>query len=96
MSDDQDDRGEATPRLYVLAAGNVAWPDWASYPAINALAPAENPSQAWNALAVGATTNLTEIDAAEYPGQRAIARRGALAPASSDSHVVEEGVAPQT
>ncbi|MCT7306223.1 MULTISPECIES: S8 family peptidase [Ralstonia] len=80
--DDQDDRGEATPRLYVLAAGNVAWPDWASYPAINALAPAENPSQAWNALAVGASTNLTEIDATEYPGQSVIARRGALAPAS--------------
>ncbi len=80
--EDPEDRGEATPRLYVLAAGNVAWPKWSDYPTSNTMDCAENPSQAWNALAVGAATNLTELDAAEYPGLRVIARKGGLAPAS--------------
>lgn len=80
--DEQEDRDDATPRLYVLATGNVSWPKWAGYPTSNTMASAENPSQAWNALTVGAGTSLTEIDGAQYPGQRVIARRGDLAPAS--------------
>ena len=75
----------AVPRLFVLAAGNVAWPDWADYPGCNDVSPIENPAQAWNALTVGACTELTNIDAAKWPSLAALAPAGSLSPSSTTS-----------
>lgn len=73
------------PRLFVLAAGNVAVNKWSGYPSENDLSPCENPAQAWNALAVGACTHLTTVDKAKWPTQLPLASAGNLAPSSRTS-----------
>lgn len=82
--------GEAAqrgPRLFVLSAGNLSWPEWNDYPNVNFTTSVENPGQAWNALTVGACTFLAGIDGATYPAYEAIAVSGALSPSSSTSLV---------
>lgn len=74
-----------TPRLFVLAAGNVPWPTWSDYPTVNELSPIEDPSQAWNAITVGACTDLATIDAVKWPSLSAIGRTGGLSPSSTTS-----------
>jgi hypothetical protein len=81
---DQDAQALA-PRLFVLAAGNVPWPKWGGYPTENDLAPIENPGQAWNALTVGACTDLTTIDATKWPSLTTIANAGLLSPSATTS-----------
>lgn len=76
---------ERPPRLFSISAGNVQMPDWGSYPQSNALMGVEDPGQAWNALTVGAYTELVAIDAQKWPGRTPIANRGGLAPSSRTS-----------
>lgn len=86
MSD--DDEGQElplTPRLFVLAAGNVPWPDWGHYPVTNDLAAIENPAQAWNALTVGACTDLTSLDTTKWPSLSILSQAGSLSPSSTTS-----------
>lgn len=75
-----------TPRLLVVSAGNIQDPSrWAEYPRSNSVEGIHDPGQAWNALTVGAFTDLvkiTEPDADEY---RPIASAGGLSPFSSTS-----------
>lgn len=78
----EEEAEEGVARLFVIAGGNVHWQDWSGYPGINHLSMAENPSQAWNALTIGAATRLTELDTKTYPGLSIIAADGALSPAS--------------
>ena len=85
IGDTQDVEEGSTPRLFVLAAGNVAWPDWVGYPSRNDLSPIENPAQAWNALTVGACTDLTHIDTVKWPSLTALAPAGSLSPSSTTS-----------
>lgn len=80
-----EDEDKRTQRLYVLAGGNVQWSEWHQYPDVNHVRTAEDPSQAWNALTVGATTNLIDVDAQKHPGLRVIAPLGGLAPATRTS-----------
>lgn len=84
---DAGERHDRTQRLFVLAAGNVKWPDWGNYPNENMLRTVEDPGQAWNALTVGASTHLTELDAATFPEHSVIASSGGLGPASRTSVV---------
>jgi hypothetical protein len=72
-------------RLFVLSGGNVSWNQWHQYPAINTTTTIESPGQAWNALTVGAYTELTEIDSAVWPSMSCIAADGGLSPCSSTS-----------
>lgn len=82
----EEDVDNATmPRLFVLAAGNVPWPEWHGYPSLNDLSPIEDPGQAWNALTVGACTDLTALDAKTWPSLGVLAPQGHLAPASTTS-----------
>lgn len=74
-----------TPRLFVLSAGNVPWPEWSDYPNSNNTRTIENPGQAWNALTVGAYTQHVKVDAAKWPGLTPIADMGSMAPASTTS-----------
>ena len=76
----------ANPRLIVVSAGNVTDPKaWSLYPDSNDTDGVHDPAQAWNAVTVGAYTDLmriTDPDAGEYS---AIAQAGALSPFSTTS-----------
>jgi len=78
-------QGEQRRRLFVLSGGNIGWPQWQRYPNINTLTTMESPAQAWNALTIGAYTELTDIDASKWPSLKCIAADGGLAPSSSTS-----------
>lgn len=82
---DLDKNTELKRRLFVLSCGNIPWPRWHEYPTINTLVGVESPAQAWNALTIGAYTELTQIDAGKWPSLTKIAGDGALSPCSSTS-----------
>jgi hypothetical protein len=85
-SQEADDEPEVRKqRLFVLSAGNVPWHEWSKYPHVNAVRTVENPAQSWNALTVGAMTDLTHVDMSTYPNYVAIAQAGALSPSSRTS-----------
>jgi len=75
------------PRLFVLSAGNVPWADWDGYPSRNSVTGIEDPGQSWNALTVGACTDLVDIDPVKWQTHRVIASAGTLAPASTTSAI---------
>lgn len=72
-------------KLIILSAGNIReLEDWSAYPDSNKTRTVQNPGQAWNAVTVGAFTNLTEIDETKYGG-KALAPAGGLSPYSTTS-----------
>jgi hypothetical protein len=73
------------PRLFVVAAGNIPWPQWVARPGQNDLEAIEDPGQAWNALTVGAHTDLIEFDHDKWPDLQPIASPGSLSPSSRTS-----------
>ena len=74
----------AKPRLLVVAAGNTT-DNQENYPDSNDTDSIEDPAQAWNALTVGAYTNLVEITEPNADGYRPIAQRGEMSPFSKTS-----------
>ncbi|MBU2550746.1 MAG: S8 family peptidase, partial [Proteobacteria bacterium] len=85
IASDADGNGN-TPRLVVTSAGNIDKPDaWADYPASNSTDGVHDPGQAWNALTVGAYTELTNITEADADGYQPIASAGGLSPFSTTS-----------
>lgn len=72
-------------RLCVVSAGNIDEAFIANYPSDNYTESVEDPSQAWNALTVGAFTDLVIDTESSLQGYRTVAPRGALAPASRTS-----------
>lgn len=89
-ADIPDDSLEAGPsRLYVISAGNIAGDKWRDYPDSNTLEGIESPGQAWNALTVGAATELTEYPKKDFPGFHRLADRGQLSPSSRTSRTWE-------
>ncbi len=82
---DEADDTPWIPRLFVLSAGNVQWTEWTEYPRKNFQSPVQNPGQSWNALTVGAATNLTHIDRRKHRSLEPIAESGQLSPASTTS-----------
>ena len=76
----------AHPRLIVVAAGNVIDPSaWSLYPASNDSDGVHDPAQAWNALTVGAHTELVQITEPDTEDYKPIAPRGGLSPFSTTS-----------
>ena len=73
-------------RLFVLSAGNVSEVD-ATYLDRCDVEPVEDPAQAWNALTVGAYTNLVDVAAAgsDFAGWTPVAPPGDLSPFSRTS-----------
>lgn len=85
LAADADAQGES-PRLFVLSAGNVKDPNaWAQYPHSNSSDGIHDPGQSWNALTVGAFTELVDIAEADAPGYEPIAPEGGLSPFSTTS-----------
>jgi len=73
-------------RLIVIPVGNIPKPIiCGEYPNRNDLSAAENPSQAWNALVVGAYTDKVNIENPKYAKWQIIAPAGDLSPGSRTS-----------
>ena len=72
-------------RLLVLSAGNTQYHDWLDYPASNDTDGIHDPGQAWNALTVGAYTDLVQVTEPDATDHEAIAPEGALSPFSTTS-----------
>lgn len=72
-------------RLFVLSVGNVPWVNTCAYPDEAHASGCEDPSQSWNALAVGGYTEKILLDAAKWPHEQPIAPRGGLCPESRTS-----------
>lgn len=92
---DQDNGGELTylddeprPRLLVVSAGNVR-PPVADHLVRSDVEPVEDPGQAWNALTVGAHTELALLVENDWPGGQALAPAGELSPWSRTSLTFE-------
>ena len=83
LAADSDIQG-ANPRLIVISAGNVDDnTDWEHYPDSNESDGIHDPAQAWNALTVGAHTNLTRITEPDTEDFKPVAPNGGLSPFST-------------
>lgn len=79
------DGGEDS-RLFVISAGNTPDMHWLDSPNSNLSYGIERPGQAWNALTVGAYTQLQALPgSADYAGWQSIAEPGGLSPFSATS-----------
>jgi hypothetical protein len=88
---DYDGQGGA-PRLFVLCAGNTEDHDaWTAYPDSLATNSVHDPGQAWNALTVGACSELTTITEADAQQFAAIAPVGGLSPYTTTSITWQPG-----
>lgn len=85
LAADVDGHGQ-NPRLLVVSAGNIEDADaWSKYPDSNDSDGIHDPAQAWNALTVGAYTDLVRITDAESGDSVPVASRGGLSPFSTTS-----------
>ena len=76
----------ASSRLIVVSAGNVVDPGaWRNYPYSNDTDEIHDPAQSWNALTVGAYTNLASITEQDAAGFEPVASNGGLSPFSTTS-----------
>jgi hypothetical protein len=85
LAADADGEG-ANPRLLMVAGGNIVDPNvWIEYPASNSTDGIHDPGQAWNALTVGACTDLIRISEPDTDDYQPVASRGGLSPFSTTS-----------
>lgn len=76
---------DSTKRLFVLSAGNSDVAKWANYPDSQLTDSIHDPGQSWNALTVGAFTQLTLITDQTYAGLTPIAAVDQLSPFTTTS-----------
>lgn len=85
LAADTEGQSEA-PRLIIVSAGNIAdLNSWAEYPDSNDSDGVHDPAQAWNALTVGAFTELVDITEADTEHYEPVAPVGGLSPFSTTS-----------
>lgn len=77
------DTENATVRLILVAAGNSEDPS--AYPAGNSADSIHDPGQSWNAITIGAFSELTRISGPDTEGYQPVAENGALSPHSTTS-----------
>jgi hypothetical protein len=77
----EDDRR----RLMLISAGNTPREGWHHHPAGCQAASVADPGQAWNALTIGACTDLTSLPPEQYPDWRVVAAQGDVSPYSRTS-----------
>jgi len=83
LASDAENQNES-PRLFVLSAGNIVDPNaWEDYPDSNSTDGIHDPAQSWNALTIGAYTELVTVENAS--GYHPIAPLGGLSPFSTTS-----------
>jgi hypothetical protein len=82
---DYDNQGESH-RLFCISAGNVDDPNsWINYPDSNTTDGVHDPGQAWNAITVGASTNLVNITEPDTIDYSPVAPARGLSPFSTTS-----------
>ena len=82
---------EAKSRLLIVSAGNIEDLNaWSNYPESNETDGVHDPAQAWNALTVGACTDLVQITESDTRGYSPIAPEGGLSPFSTTSLTWDE------
>ena len=85
LAADVDGSG-ADPRLLIVSAGNIlSNNDWLNYPYSNETDSVHDPAQSWNALTIGAYTNLVQITEPDTDHFEPIAPAGGLSPFSTTS-----------
>ena len=72
-------------RLVIVAAGNTDQQNWSSYPNSNITDSIHDPAQSWNALTVGAITNLQDITDTTLSSYEPLAKNGELSPFTTTS-----------
>jgi hypothetical protein len=82
LTSGQDDN---VRRLLIVSAGNTNSETWHNHPAGCLLSSVEDPGQAWNALTVGACTDLVTLPADQFPGWAVVAATGDVSPFSCTS-----------
>lgn len=89
LTSDATEQGEV-PKLFIVSAGNINDPNaWLNYPDSNKNDGIHDPAQAWNALTVGAMTNLVNITEPNAQHFQPIAPLGSLSPFSTTSQTWE-------
>ena len=74
------------PRLMIVSAGNIKEPNaWSHYPDSNDTDGVHDPAQAWNALTIGAYTDLVRITEPDTNDYEPVAPKGGLSPFSTTS-----------
>lgn len=76
-------------RLFILSAGNVR-DGQEGYPEINTLEQVYDPGQSWNALTIGAFTQMDILSEPEFEGWEPLAKVGDLGPSSTTSLTWED------
>ena len=69
-------------KLVLVSAGNTQAKE---YPNDNKLATIQSPAQSWNALTVGAYSDIVDFNVSKYQGYKAVAPMGGLSPYSRTS-----------
>ncbi|MBN2684477.1 MAG: S8 family peptidase [Pontiellaceae bacterium] len=77
--------GDDIKRLFIVSSGNSAISDLENYPSSQLTDSIHDPAQSWNALTVGAYTQLDQITDSQLAGYKAIAPAGGLSPFSTTS-----------
>ena len=72
-------------RLVIVAAGNAEPENWYNYPDSNITDSIHDPAQSWNALTVGAITNLQNITDITLSSYEPMAKDGELSPFTTTS-----------
>lgn len=79
-------KDSTSSRLFFISAGNTYPPHReVEYPSVNELSSIQSPAQSWNALAVGAMTEMHTVCDPDYSGHSPMAPSGDLCPDSRTS-----------
>lgn len=76
---------EAEPQLFFISGGNVALTRAEEYPNKNTVESVHDPAQAFNAVTVGACTEMDRVDMDQFPQHELLAKKGGMAPSNSTS-----------
>ena len=77
-------------RLVFISVGNAVIETRDDYPARNQVEGIQDPSQSWNAVTVGAYTDLAVIRSSDYADWKPVAEPGRLSPSSTTSLVWQD------
>ncbi len=89
-----DDEDDPSRRFFVISAGNIRDESWTDAIADADAFPAEDPSQAWNAIAVGGYTDKTQIADKGYEDWSPWAQPGEVSPYSRSSYLWRQWKSP--
>jgi len=75
--------------LFFVSGGNVFIETPDEYPDKNVFESVHDPAQAFNAITIGAYTEMDTFDSEEFPDSKLLAERGGMSPANSTSIILK-------